>query len=348
MAGLSRCEDPTSAATHHKLHQLSGVRMTAAADWAGRVGDVWAAEWRRTDRAFAALVPHLDAAILAAAPPGPFTALDIGSGAGATAIALARARADASVIGVDLSAPLVAVARDRAAGLPNCRFQQGEVITFAGSLRPNLLVSRHGVMFFPDPVSALAALRRVAGSGAHLVFTCFAAPTDNLWATLATSNASPASGRGGAAQGSSDAHRRWKGGEARGRACPQGQPVAGPVAVLPEPLEESRKRVSTPSIGYTPGPFAFADPDATRALLAAAGWTGTVRRIDFAYRVGAGEDPVADALSFLTRIGPAASALRNAPDRAAMVDRLRNRLEQQRTGDVIDFPAAAWLWSVRA
>jgi len=38
--------------------------MTSAGDWTGRVGHVWAAEWRRTDRSFADLARHLDAAIV--------------------------------------------------------------------------------------------------------------------------------------------------------------------------------------------------------------------------------------------------------------------------------------------
>ena len=42
--------------------------MTSATDWTGRVGRTWAAEWQRTDRSFAKLSPHLDAAIRTAAP----------------------------------------------------------------------------------------------------------------------------------------------------------------------------------------------------------------------------------------------------------------------------------------
>jgi len=37
--------------------------MTGAQEWQGRVGQNWAAEWERTDRSFAALTPHLLAAI---------------------------------------------------------------------------------------------------------------------------------------------------------------------------------------------------------------------------------------------------------------------------------------------
>lgn len=269
--------------------------MTQAADWQARVGDVWAEEWRRTDRALADLARRLDAAVLAAAPPGPFRALDIGSGAGATAIALAKARSDADVTGIDLSPALVAIATERSVALPNCRFEVGDVPERAAAVRPDLLVSRHGVMFFADPVRAFIDLRRAAAPGARLVFTCFAEVAANPWATLA---------------------------------------VEPPVR----------------SDSYMPGPFAFGSADLVRDIFRAAGWSRPeVRRVDFAYRVGAGEDPVGDAVAFLSRIGPAASALRDAApaDRPALLTRLRDGLVQHRRGDVIDVPAAAWLWSAR-
>lgn len=158
--------------------------MTTANDWSGRVGDVWAQEWLRTDRSFADLARHLDAVVLDSAPAGPFTALDIGSGAGATSLALATARPDATVISIDLSPGLVEVARQRGAHLANLRFETGNVVDHVAALRPDLLVSRHGVMFFPDPHAAFAALRRAAAPGARLVFSCFADIDDNSWATL--------------------------------------------------------------------------------------------------------------------------------------------------------------------
>lgn len=270
--------------------------MTAAADWFGRVGEVWAAEWQRTDHTFADLATHLDAAILAAAPDGSFTALDIGCGAGTTALALARARPDATVVGVDLSAELLAVARQRGAGFPNLRFIHGDVTETAGQVRPDLLLSRHGVMFFLDPHAAFAALHDAAAPDARLVFSCFAAVEDNPWATLVT-----------------DAPSR--------------------------------------STGYVPGPFAFADAATTGSFLLSAGWRdASARRTGFHYRAGEGIDPVGAAMDLFTRIGPAASLLRDAApaDRPAIEARLRDRLTARRSGDTVDFPAAAWLWSAHA
>ena len=85
--------------------------MTTNAEWAGRVGDVWAREWSRTDRSFANLTPHLNNAVLAAAPERG-CAIDLGCGAGETSIALATARPDLDVTGVDVSEDLIEVARE--------------------------------------------------------------------------------------------------------------------------------------------------------------------------------------------------------------------------------------------
>ncbi len=156
--------------------------MTTASDWSGKVGDVWAAEWRRTDRSFADLSRRLDAAILAVAPRSG-VALDIGCGAGGTSIALSSSRPDVDVVGVDLSADLVAVARTRAAGIDNVRFVVGDIARALDDLPPPALIcSRHGVMFFDDPVATFAALRRAANHDAALVFSCFRGPILNPWA----------------------------------------------------------------------------------------------------------------------------------------------------------------------
>lgn len=276
--------------------------MTDSAEWSGVVGDVWAREWRRTDRSFVGLAPHLDAAILAAAPAGEFRAVDIGCGAGATSLALAAARPPAHVIGVDLSSGLVAAARQRARAVGNVDFRVGEAIGEAGALAPvDLFFSRHGVMFFPDPRLAFAAFHQAAAPNAALVFSCFRDISENSWA-------------------------------------------AALIAVAAGEVPPENR-------GYAPGPFAFSDPAFVTPMLEGAGWRDVESRpVDYAYRAGEGEDPVADALEFSRRIGPAARMLRTAdPTQAPVIlERLRGLLEARRTGNVIDFPAAAWIWSARA
>ncbi|WP_033919851.1 class I SAM-dependent methyltransferase [Sphingomonas sp. 37zxx] len=276
--------------------------MTGAADWKARVGDNWAAEWQRTDRSFEGLDPHLVAAILAAAPPNG-RALDLGCGAGATSLAIASARPDLAIAAVDLSPALVAVAQARTADLPNAEVFAGDVLD-AGSATPfDLIFSRHGVMFFPDPAAAFARLIQFVRPGGALVFSSFRDRSLNGWATE----------------------------------------TAAALGASPTP--------SGGSLGAGPGPFAFADRSEVAEFLASAGWTAIdARPIDYAYRAGAGLDALADAVDFLRRIGPAAALIAAAaePERPALVERLTRACADRLLGGVVDFPAAAWLWSAQA
>lgn len=162
--------------------------MTTAPEWRGAVGDVWAAEWRRTELAFAGVGAILDAAVADVAPHAG-RALDIGCGVGSTALALAQARPDLAITGADLSGALLAVAEARLAYRPNMNLINGDAVAAVKRLAPlDLLVSRHGVMFFPDPAAALAALNRATAPGAPLVFTCFRSRAENDW-TMAVETA---------------------------------------------------------------------------------------------------------------------------------------------------------------
>jgi SAM-dependent methyltransferase len=265
--------------------------MAATMDWQGVTGQSWADEWRRTDRSFTALTEVLLARIGAEAGS---RILDIGCGAGELSLALAKARPGAAVVGLDISAQLVDAATARADGA--ARFALGDAASWAAhGFAPDLLVSRHGVMFFDDPPAAFAHLSALAAHGARLVFSCFRAPALNGWASEI------------------------------------GTLVANPGAPLPDP--------------FAPGPFAFADPERVRAVLGQ-GWTDIAfEPVDFTYVAGEGADPIADAEAFFARIGPFAMAMRSLSegDRPALAARLRKVLERNRSGDRIEFPAAAWI-----
>lgn len=160
-------------------------------DWQGRVGDVWAAQWQRTEHSFTHLTTQLDA-VIAAVAPAQGRVLDIGCGVGSTGLALRAARPDLALVGVDLSPGLLALAQARAdewlSGAPGSppRFVCGDAVTVAAAEGPfDLFVSRHGVMFFPDPVVAFAGLRASAAPGATMVFSCFDERRHNRFATLA-------------------------------------------------------------------------------------------------------------------------------------------------------------------
>jgi len=268
--------------------------MTTGSEWQARVGRAWADEWRRTDRSFAGLTPHLLAAI--AEQPGA-QILDIGCGAGEISLAVAHARPGARITGIDISADLVAAASERAAemGTRNVRFDHDDAGVFRKGAAPcDLLISRHGVMFFADPPKVFRHLADQAVPGARLVFSCFRSPGENPWARILA-------------------------------------PLFAPAP--PEPV-----------VPFPAGPFAFADPAHVERCLA--GWAGlTFTPVDFTYVAGAGDDPVADAIGFFSRIGPAAARLAALDDaaRECVRGRMAEVLESYLAGGVVGFAAAAWI-----
>ncbi len=149
-------------------------------EWEGRVGRKWAEEWRRTDRSFAGLTDQL----IARASARPISrALDVGCGAGELSLALARGHPARQVIGLDISEDLIEAARERAGNLANASFLVDDASTWRGSsFAADLVVSRHGVMFFADPVAAFANLAKGAAPDARLVFSCFRDRRENPWA----------------------------------------------------------------------------------------------------------------------------------------------------------------------
>ena len=270
--------------------------MTTGTEWRDAVGRSWAESYRLTDRAFSGLTERLLARVGGCGDQGT---LDIGCGAGELSLAIARGNPQAQVIGVDISAELVAAARERGDTLANVDFVEADAAHWQpADFAPDLLVSRHGVMFFDIPVMAFANLHALAAPGARLVFSCFRSAKLNPWASdLASLLELPALGEGTA-----------------------------------------------------PGPFAFADEAYVRGILDNAGWQDiALEPVDFAYIAGAGDDPIEDAMELFRRIGPAAPALRalKGDDRQRAEGWVRDWVAEHRSGNLVAFPAAAWIVTAR-
>lgn len=155
--------------------------MTDKMEWQGQVGSSWAREWQRTDRSFAPLTQQLIERIVATGDAERIA--DIGCGAGELSIRLADALPAATILGIDISSDLVATATKRGSSLPNLNFAVADAATWRDPhFAPDLLVSRHGVMFFDDPVAAFANLADSASDKARIVFSCFRSPAENDWA----------------------------------------------------------------------------------------------------------------------------------------------------------------------
>jgi ubiquinone/menaquinone biosynthesis C-methylase UbiE len=97
--------------------------------------------------------------------------LDLGCGDGTTA--LPAATLGAEVLGVDIAGNLVEAGARRAtlAGLPNCRFRQGDASDL-NELKEksfDLVVSMFGAMFAPKPFEVAKEMVRVSKSGGRIV-----------------------------------------------------------------------------------------------------------------------------------------------------------------------------------
>jgi SAM-dependent methyltransferase len=111
--------------------------------------------------------------------------LDVGCGCGQTTLQLAeRVGPRGSVTGVDISAPMLARARERAAaaGLRNARFELSDAQQAKlGENAFDLVFSRFGVMFFADPKAAFANLRGSLAPGGRIAFVCWQEMKANQW-----------------------------------------------------------------------------------------------------------------------------------------------------------------------
>jgi SAM-dependent methyltransferase len=145
--------------------------------WNERAGETWAELQDRLD----ALLAPLSAAGLAAARVRPGErVLDVGCGCGDTTIALSTV--GASVLGVDVSAPMLARARSRDASI---EYQQADAATTDFARAFDLVFSRFGVMFFDDPTAAFKNLYNALKPGGRLLFVCWQPPAVNPWMATA-------------------------------------------------------------------------------------------------------------------------------------------------------------------
>ena len=151
--------------------------------WNGPVGERWARQQERLDLNTQVIT---DAAIPFADPHPGEHVLDIGCGCGTTTLLLAYAVApEGTAAGLDISAPMLNVARARAEA-QNANVEFVEADAAAHDFQPvfDLVFSRFGVMFFADPVAAFANVRKALAPKGRLVFVCWRALKDNLWASV--------------------------------------------------------------------------------------------------------------------------------------------------------------------
>ncbi|UVS80675.1 class I SAM-dependent methyltransferase [Actinokineospora sp. UTMC 2448] len=142
------------------------VNTAQAAAWNGYEGRHWAEHADRYDAVNSGFNHYL----LDRVGEGD-RVLDLGCGNGQlTRLAAGKA---AHTVGIDLSEPMLARARE---GATDVRFIQGDVQVHpfeTGAF--DLALSRFGVMFYADPVAAFANVRRALAPGGRLAFLCMTA-----------------------------------------------------------------------------------------------------------------------------------------------------------------------------
>ena len=108
--------------------------------------------------------------------------IDVGCGNGVTAIGAARTAK--AVSGVDISAPMLAVARSRAAelGVTNVDFVEADAQTHAFPFAAaDVVMSRFGVMFFDDAAAAFSNFNRALTPGGRIGFVSWRPLMENEW-----------------------------------------------------------------------------------------------------------------------------------------------------------------------
>jgi SAM-dependent methyltransferase len=149
--------------------------------WNTSAGETWARFQEALDRQ---VEPLGLAAMDVLCPAEGEHIVDIGCGCGQTSLALAaRVRPTGSVVGVDISQPMLDVAfrRPRTADI-QVTFRKLDAQT--GDLGDDLFdaaFSRFGVMFFSDPVAAFANIRASLKPDGRLAFVCWRTPNENPW-----------------------------------------------------------------------------------------------------------------------------------------------------------------------
>jgi ubiquinone/menaquinone biosynthesis C-methylase UbiE len=150
--------------------------------WNSTMGHSWVSQQAAISDVFTSVTSvSLDAV---AAKPGEHV-IDIGCGTGDTLLAFAKiVGPSGSVLGVDVSVPMLGFAKHRAAeaGLGNVTCALADATSYAFEPRwADLVYSRFAVMFFDDPTKAFTNIRSGMKAGGRLVFVCFRSMPESPW-----------------------------------------------------------------------------------------------------------------------------------------------------------------------
>jgi SAM-dependent methyltransferase len=165
----------------------TGANAAQIEFWNGEAAKAWIENAEKLDTLLGPLSQQL---IERAAVRRGERVLDVGCGCGATTLELAGRGALST--GVDISGPMLARARDRAATLQrSAEFVLADAASHRFEANFDLLFSRFGVMFFADPVAAFTNLRSALNAKGRLSFLCWQHIKVNPWMVVPMAAARP-------------------------------------------------------------------------------------------------------------------------------------------------------------
>lgn len=262
--------------------------------WNDNAGLKWAEQQSAMD---VFLTPVTSLLMDAAAISSGERVLDIGCGTGETTLIATGLGAD--VTGVDVSEPMLELARSRSNG--GAEMVLADASVYRADEGFDLIMSRFGVMFFEDPVAAFANIKTNLKPGGRMVFACWQSPKVNHWVMV---------------------------------------PMQAIKPLLPEAPETDP---------HAPGPFAFADADRLKSILAEAGFGDvamTPHSVDICMSQSDGVD---GAVYFSSQIGPASRALGEVDNglRSQILIALKEALAPYDKGGRVSLPGGIWIVRAR-
>jgi ubiquinone/menaquinone biosynthesis C-methylase UbiE len=154
----------------------------AGSYWTEEAGERWAQTHSHLD---ALLAPFAEALVEHANIERGHRLADVGCGAGATTLRAARRAGAGSTIGVDISPPLLKLARElaaaEAADVEYVKYVEADAATWTPPAPVDRVLSRFGIMFFDAPVDAFRNLRSWLSPGGELAALVWQSRERNPW-----------------------------------------------------------------------------------------------------------------------------------------------------------------------
>lgn len=163
------------------MGEIAASNREATEAWSGPLFDRFV---RYRDLVAGGLGAHGEEAMRVHPPASGARVLDVGCGFGDTTQRLAElVGADGVAVGVDVSEPFVALAREEAAeaGADNVSFRCGDVQVMDLGEGYDYAFSRMGIMFFASPVAALRNVRQALAPGGRFCAVVWRRKEDNEW-----------------------------------------------------------------------------------------------------------------------------------------------------------------------